>query len=138
VNDNKGSGLPRKVAAFRERFAQTVESTLGEVLSPKRLEELVTAEVGSWRKSVFSPIQTVLMFLEQVLNADQSCRDAVSRERSARVARDEPACSSNNGPYCTARKRLPLGLLARIGQEIGTYLVKKEPLEWRWRGRPVK
>ncbi len=138
MKDSKGWLLLKQIKAFRARFAQSVETMFGEVISRERLAEYVAVEVGKYRESKYNPIQTVLMFLEQVLSADHSCNDAVSRERSARVLRGEIACSANNGSYCGARTRLPLGLLVRLGKEIGAQLVEKQPLEWLWQGRQIK
>jgi hypothetical protein len=131
-------GLLKQIKAFRARFAQSGEAMLGEVISRERLLEYVAAEVGKYRESKFNPLQTVLMFLEQVLSADHSCNDAVSRERNAQVMRGEKGCSANNGSYCAARIRLPLGLLVRLGKEVGAQLIEKQPLAWLWRGRPLK
>jgi hypothetical protein len=137
MNDSKGTQLLTQISAFRARFAQSVGTMLSEVISQEQLKEYVTAEVGNYRDTKFNPIQTMVMFIEQVLSADQSCDDAVSRERSAQVARGEVACSSNNGSYCGARTRLPVALLMRIGKEVGEQLVEKQPAEWLWRGRRI-
>lgn len=130
--------MVRQIKAFRARFAQSVESMLGEVISPKRLEEYIKAEVETWRNRTFTPILTLLMFLEQTLSADKSCNEAVSKERDAQASRGEKSCSSNNSSYCTARKRLPLALISRLGKEVGAELVAKQPKAWLWRGRQIK
>ena len=131
-------GLLKQIKAFRARFAQSGEAMLGEVISRERLLEYVAAEVGKYRESKFNPLQTVLMFLEQVLSVDPGSNEAVSRERNAQVVRGEKGCSANNGSYCAARIRLPLGLLVRLGKEVGAQLIEKQPLAWLWRGRPIK
>jgi hypothetical protein len=81
---------------------------------------------------------TLGLFIEQVLSADQSCQDAVARALSARVAQRQAPSSLNTGPYCKARARLPLGLLERMGRELGRELCAGQPVTWRWRTREVK
>lgn len=79
-----------------------------------------------------------MLFIEQVLGADQSCQDTVARGVSQRVALGRSPCSLNNGPYCKARARLALGLIERLGREVGKRLRAGQPEVWRWRGREVK
>ncbi len=79
-----------------------------------------------------------MLFIEQVLGADQSCQDAVTRGVSQRLGLGQSPCILNNGPYCKARARLALALVERLGREIGERLRASQPEVWRWRGREVK
>jgi hypothetical protein len=63
-------------------------------------------------------MQTLMLFIEQVLGADHSCQDAVAHGVSQRVALDQSPCSLNSGPYCKARARLALSLIERLGREV--------------------
>jgi hypothetical protein len=63
---------------------------------------------------------------------------ALQRGVSARVASGQSMCSLNNGPYCKARQRLALGLIERIGREVGSKLCAQQPAHWLWRGRQIK
>ena len=95
-------------------------------------------EAAGFRDRIYSPLSTLVLFIEQVLSADQSCMDAVARGLSARVALGQSACSLNNGPYCKARARLPMGLVERLGREVGARVCAQQRGAWRWRGREVK
>jgi len=117
---------------------QSVGAVLGDVLPAKRLMQLVVEEAGRYRERVYSPLTTLVLFIEQVLSADHSCQDAVARGVSARVALGQAPCSLNTGPYCKARGRLSLGLLERLGREVGERLCAEQPRAWHWRGREVK
>lgn len=117
---------------------QSVGAVLGDVIAAKRLMQLVAEEAGRYRERVYSPLVTLVLFIEQVLSADHSCQDAVARGVSARVALGQAPCSLNTGPYCKARLRLPLGLLERLGREVGERLIAGQPRAWLWRGREVK
>ncbi len=117
---------------------QSVGAVLGDVIAAKRLMQLVAEEAGWYRERVYSPLVTLVLFIEQVLSADHSCQDAVARGVSARVALGQAPCSLNTGPYCKARGRLPVGLLERLGREVGERLIAGQPRAWLWRGREVK
>ena len=93
---------------------------LGEVLPGKLLVQWVIEEAGRWRDRIYSPLSTLVLFIEQVLSADHSCTDAVARGVSARVALGQDPCSLNSGPYCKARARLrsDVGREA-VGQSVG-------------------
>ena len=123
---------------LRARFAQSVGAVLGDVIPAQLLVQWVIEEVGRYRERLYGPLSTLVLFIEQVLSADQSCQDAVARGVSTRVALGQAPCSLNTGPYCKARARLPVGLLERLGREIGERVCAGQPPAWRWRGREVK
>jgi hypothetical protein len=135
---NKKQCLMEQVQRFRARFAQSVESVLGDVIPSASLLEWISEEVGAYRERLYGPLTTLMLFVEQVLGADHSCQDAVARGLSARVALGQSVCSLNTGPYCKARQRLPLSLLTRLAREVGQRLCAGQPATWRWRGREVK
>lgn len=117
---------------------QSVGAVLGDVIPAQLLMQWVIEEMGRYRERLYGPLSTLVLFIEQVLSADQSCQDAVARGVSARVALGQAPCSLNTGPYCKARARLPVGLLARLGREIGERVCAGQRQGWRWRGREVK
>lgn len=138
MDSSKRGSFVEQVRRFRARFVQSAGSALGEVLTTRVLQTLVMEEAGSWRKRLYSPLTTVVMFIEQVLGADHSCQDAVAQGLSARVSLGQVPCSLNTGPYCKARQRLALSLIERLGREVGTRLCAAQPAPWLWRGRNVK
>jgi hypothetical protein len=108
------------------------------VVPRESLLQWIEEGVGNYRERVYGPLQTLQLFIEQVLGADQSCQDAVARGVSQRVALGQQPCSLNSGPYCKARARLALGLIERVAREVGERLRIAQPAVWRWRGREVK
>jgi hypothetical protein len=111
---------------------------VGEVIPACALKQWVAEEAGRFRDRIYTPLNTLVLFIEQVLSADHSCVDAVARAMSARVALGQAPCSLNSGPYCKARERLPLGLIQRLGREVAQRVCAQQPQAWRWRGREVK
>lgn len=138
MNHIKRRGIAGQVKRFCGRFAQGAGSALGQVIPRQSLLRWVKEEAGDYRERVYGPLQTLMLFIEQVLGADQSCQDAVARGVSQRVALGQSPCGLNNGPYCKARARLALGLIERLGREVGKRLRAGQPEVWRWRGREVK
>ena len=119
MNDSKRRHLAGQVRRFCVRFVQSPGSMLGQVIPSQELVRWVEEEMGDYRERLYGPLQTLRLFIEQVLGADQSCQDAVARGMSARVALRQAPCSLNSGPYCKARARLPRGLIDRLLREVG-------------------
>ena len=138
MNDSKSKCFAEQVRRFRARFVQSVGASLGKVMSHHALETAVLEEAGCWRERRYSPLTTLVLFIEQVLGADHSCQGVVAQGLSARVALGQAPSSLNTGPYCRARKRLALGLIERLAREVGVRLLAAQPAPWLWRGRHVK
>jgi len=138
MDSSKKGDLTGQVRRFRARFVQSAGSALGQVITGQLLKTRVMEEAGRWRERLYSPLTTLVLFVEQVLGADHSCQDAVARGLSARLALGHAPCSLNTGPYCKARLRLALGLIERLGREVGARLSQAQPAPWLWRGRHVK
>ncbi len=94
-------------------------------------------ECAAYRHRLYPPLTTLGLFIGQALSADGACQDAVARHLSERTARHESACSLNTGPYCKARSRLPLGLIRRAAEMVGTRLEDASVRPWTWQGRKV-
>lgn len=71
----------------------------------KIFEKNLSVEI---RDRIFSPVVTLLAFLQQVLSPDRSCRGAVAHVNAERIAAGKLPASSDTGGYCKARMRLPL------------------------------
>lgn len=138
MNHIRRQGVAGQVKRFCGRFAQGVGAALGRVIPRQSLLQWIKEEAGGCRERIYGPLQTLMLFIEQVLGADQSCQDAVARGMSQRVALGQSPCSLNNGPYCKARARLALNLIERLSREVGERLRAGQPKSWRWRGREVK
>jgi len=138
MNSIKQKRLVEQVQRFRARFVQSVDVVLGDVIPAELLVHWISEQIEGYRERTYSPLATLVLFIEQVLGADHSCQDAVARGLSARTAQGQAPCSLNTAAYCKARWRLPLGLLERLAREVGARLCARQPAAWRWRGREVK
>lgn len=85
MNHIKRQAVAGQVKRFCNRFAQGAGAALGQVIPRQDLLQWVEEEAGDYRERIYSPLQTLSLFIEQVLGADQSCQDAVARGVSGRV-----------------------------------------------------
>ena len=105
-------------------------------------EESILEAFGSarwlWQGWVYSPAVTIWVFLSQCLSMDHSCRDAVTRLITWRVARGLRPCSADTGAYCTAREGLPEAACHQLVRQTGSDLEREAPAEWLWHKRRVR
>lgn len=107
-------------------------------LSKEVLHEACRALGLTFRERVFSPAITIWMFIGQVLSADHSCCDAVSRLNVWRVARGKKPASIDTSSYVEARQRLPEPLLLNLARTTGEDCANRARANWLWKDRVVK
>src|SRR5215211_6874190 len=117
--------FPRQVDLFRRQFLQEGGLPFTDVLTEESLSGALETIRVCWKDRIFSPLVTLWVFLGQVLSGDHSCRAAVARLIAHRVAQGLPACSSETGAYCQARKRLPLAFFAAVARLVGRRLEER-------------
>jgi hypothetical protein len=127
----------RQVDLFRRQFLQEGGLPFTDVLTEESLSQALETIRVPWKDRIFTPLVTLWVFLGQVLSGDHSCRAAVARLIAHRVAQGLPACSSETGAYCQARKRLPLAFFAAVARLVGRRLEEKVDPGWLWKGRRV-
>ena len=76
MHRNKKQCLAEQVRRFRARFVQSVGAVLGDVIPGAVLIQWITEEIGAYRERIYGPFATLVLFIEQVLGADQNKRDA--------------------------------------------------------------
>jgi hypothetical protein len=123
--------------AVRARFARNEGLPFADVLTEASIIEVLTDHGVEYRDRVFGPATTIWGFLSQVLSDDHSCRDAVARVIAHRAASGKALCSPNTASYCTARGRLPTGVLRELARRTAEELQSGAPAGWKWNGRRV-
>jgi len=113
------------------------DMSLDKILSSETCQTIIS-ECREFRERIYTPIQTIFMFVKQVLNPDKSCRNAVSGAIAEQVCAGEEPASINTGPFCKARKRLPEETLHELVRETGNATTSATPTIWNWHGRAVK
>ena len=125
----------RRLVELRTRCACAPELPFAEVLQAASIQAILDELKVEYRDRIYTPLVTLWVFVSQVLDADPSCRQAVSRLLAHRTQRGLPPCSTDSGSYCTARKKLPEALLERLMQKTGRELEQQAPAEWDFHGR---
>ena len=87
----------------RARFARGQGLPFADALTEHSILDALDEHGVQYRDRLFSPATTIWGFLSQVLSADHSCRDAVSRIIAHRAASGLEPCSPNTASYCNAR-----------------------------------
>lgn len=128
--------LRQQVQFLRRQFLQDGDLPFTNVLTEEVIAQALTAVTG-WLDRIFSPLVTLWVFLGQVLSADHSCRAAVARLITHRLAQGQRPCSAETGAYCQARKRLPESFFADVACQTGRALEADVDPRWLWKGRHV-
>ena len=102
------------------------------------IEETLAEEGIKYRNRLFSPLVTLWAFLSQVIDADKTCHNAVSRVIAWLAGQGEEIPSEDNSAYCQARIRLPENFLKKLFSKSGQNLEKEVQEEPLWCGRSVK
>jgi len=71
--------IGNQVAILRGKFAQSIGLPFAEILTESEIEQALEDEGITYRKRLFCPIVTLWAWISQVLDADKSCKKAVSR-----------------------------------------------------------
>ena len=130
----------RAVAQFRDVFRSMVLDPallFAHVFSAKFVAQVVREEVGQTDDRIYTPLVTLTTFLAQIFSNDHSCRGAVARLRSWRVAQGLPPCSLDTGGYCIARARLPESLFRRLVRATSWRLQELAASQWLFHDRSV-
>jgi Transposase DDE domain len=110
-----------------------------DLLSSDTLTATIKEHVPQFREQIYTPTQTLSMFVAQALNEDRSCSKAVidmiiQNQSNNKVRKISP----NTGAYCLARQKLPLSLLTNLTTKIAELVHEKSTKQWGWNNRPVR
>src|SRR5262249_23835481 len=121
---------------LRRQFLQDGDLPFTNVLTEGVIAQALATLTG-WLDRIFSPLVTLWVFLGQVLSAAPSCRAAVARLITHRLAQGQRPCSAATGAYCQARRRLPESFFADVACQTGRALEADVDPRWLWKGRHV-
>lgn len=120
------------------RAEQTDSYDFFNLLTGPQLLESVEELLPDHRERLFSPTQTLSMFLRQVLSPDGSCQEAVNEAGLKRLIGGLPRCSTRTSAYCQARARLPTPMVSSLARQVGGMVSESAPAWWHWQNRPVR
>jgi len=118
-------------------LAKRSESSLTQILNSEPCQKLLN-ECREYRERIYTPVKTLFMFIKQVLNSDKSCQKAVSGTVTEQISAGKSTSSTNTGPYCKARKRLPEETVHALVKETGKQSLSGIRAGWKIYGRETK
>ena len=137
--DRNARGRRQQRARRIERRKDSIQALeFFNVLTSPELIETTERCMPAHRERLYPPTVTLSMFMQQALQADGSCQNAVNGWAAQRVANGLGAMSVGTGGYCRARQRLAQSMVQELARESGRLLGERAPMHWRWRGRAVK
>lgn len=122
---------------LRLQFLQCDDSAFGSALDGPTLTAVLREHGTPGRHRLYPPIDTLRLFIGQVLSTDCACQDVVGRRLSERIASGQSASALSTGAYVEARGRLSLALPTTLSQIIGQRLESSAAQSWRWQRRRV-
>ncbi len=126
-------------AAEIQTKLRCASSLVLDLLLPQVVVHRICDEMEyKFRDRIYNPMITVWMFISQVLSADHSCQQAVTRFNAWRVARGLRRVSSETTSYCKARCRLPEALFERLLAWTSRQCEQATDQAWLFRGRVVE
>ncbi len=130
--------LKSRVQILLDQFNSSLGLPFQKLLPAATIEEALNEEGIKYRNRLFSPIVTLWAFLSQVIDADKTCHNAVSRVIFWLAGIGEEVPSEDNSAYCQARLRLPENFLKKLFGKVGQNLEEEVRAEQLWCGRHVK
>lgn len=136
MNSNK----KRTVAQLKKQKQFLLEGksdiSLTDILNSEKCQAILGG-CREFRDRLYTPFMTMFIFIKQVLNPDKSCKKAVAGVVVEQLKLGNKV-SSNTGPYCNARQRLPEKAVHELVKEVGMAPIKHAPSQWKPYGRELK
>lgn len=137
MKDIKLDRLRHNAIPFGQQFLQSDDSAPDRTFG-QSLIETVHFHLPPHRERIYAPLETLRLFIGQILSTDGACQEVVGQRLSERIAQGQSASALTTGSYCDARQGLPLSLPVALGRALGTQLESAAPPHWRWQRRTIK
>jgi hypothetical protein len=122
--------LAEKVKSLRESDVLPFH----EILDAAMVTAALAEEGVTFSERLYTPLETLCVFLSQVLDPDHSCRAAVARLIVWLSINGHKPCAPDTGSYCDARHRFPLGVVKRLVRQTAAEVEGRTPESWLWKG----
>ena len=125
----------------QKHISHYVENTdshaLFNLLTNPQLLDSIEELLSEHRERLYSPTETLSMFLSQALSADGSCQQVVNDAMVKRMICGLEPGKTDTGAYCKTRARLPLSMVSTLARHAGGIITSDAASGWHWQGRPV-
>lgn len=109
------------------RSVQKVKEDLGAVIDGDLIVKLCQAAGHAWRDRVLGPVETIYLFISQVLHGNTSCAHV----------RQFGNFAFTRSAYCEARSRLPVEVFRELLRAIGQRVTNEASGVGLWRGHRI-
>lgn len=109
------------------RSVQQIKGDLSSLISPGLILSLCRAAGHVWRDRTLGPVETIYLFVAQILHGNTSCAHV----------RQLGNFAFTRSAYCDARKRLPVAVFRQLLREIGQRVTDEAPEVGLWRGHRI-
>ena len=123
-----------QIRSLKKCWLQITRKDWQSIIPTDLINQLLEEEIKNFRDRLFNPFVTLSMFILQVMDSDQSCRNAVANYLATFGLIDKNNCSYNTGSYCKARKRLPEKLCKDLLRKSGELALQNIKSPWKWKG----
>jgi len=113
------------------------EISLTKILGSEQCQDII-ANCREFRERIYTPLDTLLMFIKQVISPDKSCKNIVTEIIAKYIADGKESPSNNTGPYTKARDRLPEKTVRDLVKTVGTMAGDKTSKKWKWQDKNLK
>jgi len=124
--------------SFAHRVATSDSNALFNLLTDELMFDKLESLLPEHRERLYTPTQTLAMFMTQALHSDRSCQQIVNEMAAARDSAQMKPLSTRTGAYCRARQRMPLALPRELTRHCAKEMIDRLPAGWLWKGRAVK
>ena len=132
------TNIPNRAKILKQKFTQSIGLPFRDLLSESIIQEVLDTLKVKYRRRLFDPFVTLWAFLSQVLDADKTSQNAVSRVIAYLSSENVEIPSQGTSAYCQARQRLPEKLLQQLFGRVAQSLQNQVTPEDLWCGRLVK
>lgn len=130
--------IVNQTAQAKKNIQKSLGLPFKKYLSEEMILEEIRASDHAFRNRIFNPFVTIILYLSQVIDQDQSCRKTLSRFIGHCIENKIAPPSNSTGAYCQARKRLPIKILINLFEKIAETLERKVTVDQRSFGKVVK
>ena len=138
MKDSKVERTRQQAMMFGRQFLQSDGGVFDQALGADAMAAAISMRAPGSRERIYTPMDTLRLFVGQVLSADRACQDVAGRRLSERIAQGQSESALTTGSCCDARQRLPLVIPVALGNALGAQLEALAPAHWRWQGRSEK
>ncbi len=106
------------------RSVQKIKTDIPSIVTPELITRLCVAAKHEWRERTLGPVQTIYLFMAQILHGNTSCTHV----------RQFGSFTFASSAYCRARTRLPVSIFRALLREIGQRVTEEASRVGLWRG----